>query len=52
VDQHARELRAEGSPLGDLLADHIAELAREIRALDASTVAQYIDRRDSVMAGR
>jgi hypothetical protein len=50
VDDHARSLRAEGSPLGDLLAERAESLAGQIRALDATTVEQFRDRRDALLA--
>lgn len=49
VDDHARELRAEGSPLGDLLAERAESLAAQVRALDATTVEQFRDRRDAML---
>lgn len=47
VDDHARELRALGSPLGDLLAERAESLAQQVRALDSTTVEQFRDRRDA-----
>ncbi len=49
VLDHARELRAIGSPLHDLLAERAEQLAGEIRYLDATTVAQYRDRREAAL---
>lgn len=49
VLDHARELRAIGSPLHDLLAERAEQLAAEIRYLDATTVGQYRDRRDAAL---
>jgi len=49
VDEHARELRAIGSPLHDLLAERAEALAGEIRYLDATTVGQYRDRREAAL---
>ena len=46
---HARELRAVGSPLHDLLAERAEQLAGEIRYLDATTVGQYRDRREAAL---
>jgi hypothetical protein len=49
VDDHARELRAQGSPLGDLLAERAESLAAQIRLVDASTVSQFRDRLDCLL---
>ncbi len=51
VDEHARGLRAMGSPLGDLLAERAEALAAEVRFLDASTVGQYRDRHEAMLEG-
>ena len=49
IDDHARGLRAMGSPLGDLLAERAEALAAEVRFLDASTVGQYRDRHEAML---
>lgn len=49
VRDHARELRAQGSPLGDLLAEQAEQLADQIRYLEATTVEQYRDRLDAAL---
>jgi hypothetical protein len=49
VDDHARELRAIGSPLGDLLAERAESLAAQIRLVEATNVEQFRDRLDCLL---
>src|SRR4051812_40451167 len=44
VDNEALEYRSWSTDLGDLLADHLEKLAAEMRALDARTPGQFLDR--------
>lgn len=49
VRDHARELRAIGSPLHDLLAERAESLADQVRLVEATTVAQFRDRLDAML---
>jgi hypothetical protein len=49
VEDHARELRAVGSPLHDLLAERAEGLAAQIRLVDATTVEQFRDRLSAML---
>jgi hypothetical protein len=52
VDMQVRSYREWRTDLGDLIAERLEGLAGEMRALEARSPGQYLDRRDAMMDSR
>lgn len=50
IDGIASHLRSFGTAAGDMVADHVRELAGEVRQLGAHSIAEFEARRDALLS--